>query len=148
MNRRWRVVLLRSKGEILGTVEALDAASAEAAAAVLFALDEIQRNRVIGAGACLTAARRATRGAANGASTRERRLAGRAERTASLAAKRKYLAERNKSEGRGSATKRHDNDFAQIPFRGPMHPVGRNDRGHRDALLLPPTRQRRIDLRR
>ena len=52
---------------------------------------------------------------------------GRTERTASLAPKRKYLAERNKSEGRGPATKRHDNDFAQIPFRGPMHPVGRND---------------------
>src|SRR6476646_3287569 len=40
----------------------------------------------------------------------------------------KCLAERNKSEGRGSATKRHDNDFAQISFRGPMHPVGRNGR--------------------
>ena len=53
--------------------------------------------------------------------------AGRAERTASLAAKRKYLAERNKSEGRGPATKRHDNDLAQIPFRGSMHPSGRND---------------------
>ena len=45
--------------------------------------------------------------------------------TASLAAKRKYLAERSKSEGRGPATKRHDNDLAQIPFRGPMHPAGR-----------------------
>ena len=30
-----------------------------------------------------------------------------------MAAKRKYLAERNKSEGRGQATKRHDNDLAQ-----------------------------------
>jgi hypothetical protein len=32
MKRRWRVVLLRAKGEILGTVEAPDVASAEAAA--------------------------------------------------------------------------------------------------------------------
>ena len=68
--------------------------------------------------------------------------AGRAERTASLAAKRKYLAERSKSEGRGPATKRHDNDFAQIPFRGSMHPAGRNNRGHRDPLLLPPSLRR------
>ena len=30
-----------------------------------------------------------------------------------MAAKRKYLAKRNKSEGRGPATKRHDNDLAQ-----------------------------------
>ena len=34
MKRRWRVVLLRAKGEILGTVEAPDVASAKAAAAV------------------------------------------------------------------------------------------------------------------
>jgi hypothetical protein len=63
-----------------------------------------------------------------------------------MAANNKCLAERNKSEERGPATKRHDNDFAQIPFRGPMHPVGRNDRGYSDALLLPPTLQRRIEL--
>jgi hypothetical protein len=44
MKRRWRVVLLRHKGEILGTVEAPDVASAKAAAAVQFDLDEIQRN--------------------------------------------------------------------------------------------------------
>jgi hypothetical protein len=44
MKRRWRIVLLRSKGEILGTVEA---ASAKAAAAIQFGLDEIQRNRII-----------------------------------------------------------------------------------------------------
>jgi hypothetical protein len=31
MKRRWRVVLLRSKGEILGTVEAPDVAAAKAA---------------------------------------------------------------------------------------------------------------------
>jgi hypothetical protein len=38
MKRRWRVVLLRYKGEILGTVEAPDVASAKAAAAVQFNL--------------------------------------------------------------------------------------------------------------
>jgi hypothetical protein len=47
MRRRWRVVLLRAKGEILGTVEATDAAAAKAAAAVQFELDDIQRNRII-----------------------------------------------------------------------------------------------------
>ena len=47
MKRRWRVVLLRHKGEILGTVEAPDVASAKAAAAVQFGLDEIQRNRIM-----------------------------------------------------------------------------------------------------
>ena len=44
MKRRWRVVLVRAKGEILGTVEAPDA---KAAAAVQFGLDEIQRNRIM-----------------------------------------------------------------------------------------------------
>ena len=39
MKRRWRVVLLRAKGEILGTVEAPDAEAAKAAAAVQFELD-------------------------------------------------------------------------------------------------------------
>jgi hypothetical protein len=47
MKRRWRVVLLRAKGEILGTVEAPDAAAAKAAAALQFELDEIQRNRIM-----------------------------------------------------------------------------------------------------
>ena len=47
MKRRWRVVLLRSKGEILGQVEAPDAEAAKAAAAVQFDLDEIQRNRIM-----------------------------------------------------------------------------------------------------
>ena len=47
MKRRWRVVLLRHKGEILGTVEAPDVASAKAAAAVQFDLDEVQRTRII-----------------------------------------------------------------------------------------------------
>jgi hypothetical protein len=44
---RWRVVLLRNNGEILGQVEAPDVASAKAAAAVQFDLDEIQRNRIM-----------------------------------------------------------------------------------------------------
>ncbi len=47
MSRRWRVVLLRAKGEILGTVEAPDAAAAKAAAAVQFELDDVQRDRII-----------------------------------------------------------------------------------------------------
>jgi hypothetical protein len=47
IKRRWRVVLLRNKGEILGDVEAPDVASAKAAAAVRFDLDEIQRNRIM-----------------------------------------------------------------------------------------------------
>jgi hypothetical protein len=47
MKRRWRVVLLRAKGEILGTVEASDAVAAKAAAAVQFELDDIQRNRIM-----------------------------------------------------------------------------------------------------
>jgi hypothetical protein len=42
-----RVVLLRAKGEILGTVEASDVASAKAAAVVQFELDEIQRQRIM-----------------------------------------------------------------------------------------------------
>ena len=47
MKRRWRVVLLRHKGEILGEVEAADVASAKAAAAVQFDLDQVQRNRIM-----------------------------------------------------------------------------------------------------
>ena len=47
MKRRWRVVLLRNKGEILGEVEALDIASAKAAAVDRFEPDEIQRNRIM-----------------------------------------------------------------------------------------------------
>jgi hypothetical protein len=47
MKRSWRVVLLRSKGEILGQVETSDAKAAKAAAAVEFDLDEVQRNRII-----------------------------------------------------------------------------------------------------
>ena len=47
MNRRWRVVLLRAKGELLGFVDAADEQEAKAVAAVQFDLDEIQRNRII-----------------------------------------------------------------------------------------------------
>ena len=47
MKRRWRVALLRAKGEILGTVEAPDVAAAKAVAAVQFELDEIHRNRIM-----------------------------------------------------------------------------------------------------
>ena len=47
IKRRWRVVLLRSKGEILGEVEAPDVASAKVAATVQFDLDEIQRDRIM-----------------------------------------------------------------------------------------------------
>jgi hypothetical protein len=47
MRRRWWVVLLRNKAEILGRVEAPDAAAAKAAAAVRFELDDVQRNRII-----------------------------------------------------------------------------------------------------
>jgi hypothetical protein len=47
MSRRWRVVLLRAKGEILGTVHASDAEAAKAAATIQFELDEVRRNRII-----------------------------------------------------------------------------------------------------
>ena len=47
MKCRRRVVLLRAKGEILGTVEAPDVAAAKAAAAVQFNLDDVQRNRIM-----------------------------------------------------------------------------------------------------
>ena len=45
--RRWRVVLLRAKGEICGAVEASDAQAAKAAAAVQFELGDVQRNQII-----------------------------------------------------------------------------------------------------
>jgi hypothetical protein len=47
MSRRWRVVLLRSKGQTLGEVEAPDAKAAVAAAATQFELDEFQRKRLL-----------------------------------------------------------------------------------------------------
>ena len=47
MKRRFRIVLIRSKGEVLGTVEANDAQAAEKVAAVQFELDEFQRRRLL-----------------------------------------------------------------------------------------------------
>ena len=47
MKRRWRIVLIRSKGEVLGTVEAADAQAAEKVAAIQFELDEFQRRRLL-----------------------------------------------------------------------------------------------------
>ena len=46
MKRRWRVVLLRAKGEILGRSRRPTWRS-QAAAAVQFDLDEIQRNGIM-----------------------------------------------------------------------------------------------------
>ena len=47
MSRRWRVVLIRSKGELLGYVDAHDAPDAEAVAAVQFDLDAFQSRRLL-----------------------------------------------------------------------------------------------------
>ena len=47
MKRRWRIVLIRSKSEVLGTVEATDAQAAEKVAAIQFELDEFQRRRLL-----------------------------------------------------------------------------------------------------
>ena len=47
MNRRFRIVLIRSKGEVLGTIEAADAHAAEKVAAIQFELDEFQRRRLL-----------------------------------------------------------------------------------------------------
>ena len=67
MKRRWRIVLIRSKGEVLGPVEAADSQAAEKVAAIQFELDEQQRRRTAGAGAGLR------RGALNGATRHARR---------------------------------------------------------------------------
>jgi hypothetical protein len=45
--RQWRVVLIRSRGEFLGYVEAADVQAAEAAAIRAFQLNEHQRKRLI-----------------------------------------------------------------------------------------------------
>jgi hypothetical protein len=45
--RSWRVIIIRSKGEYLGSVEALDRERAEAAAIRQFELDEDQRSRLL-----------------------------------------------------------------------------------------------------
>ena len=47
MKRRWRIVLIRSKSEVLGTVETTDAQAAEKVAAIQFELDEFQRRRLL-----------------------------------------------------------------------------------------------------
>ena len=45
--RSWRVLIMRSKGEYLGSVEAPDRQKAEAAAIKLFDLDADQRGRLL-----------------------------------------------------------------------------------------------------
>ena len=40
-------MLIRTKGEVLGTVEAADALAAEKVAAIQFELDEFQRRRLL-----------------------------------------------------------------------------------------------------
>jgi hypothetical protein len=45
--RSWRVVIIRSRGEHLGTVEAPDRERAEAAAIKYFDLDQDQRGRLL-----------------------------------------------------------------------------------------------------
>jgi hypothetical protein len=47
MKRRFRIVLIRSKGEVLGTIEAADPQAAEKVAAIQFELDEFQRRRLL-----------------------------------------------------------------------------------------------------
>jgi hypothetical protein len=44
--RSWRVIIMRSRGEYLGSVEAPDREKAEAVAIKLFALDGDQRRRL------------------------------------------------------------------------------------------------------
>ena len=45
--RSWRVIIIRSKGEYLGSVEAPDRERAEAVAIKLFQLDQDQRSRLL-----------------------------------------------------------------------------------------------------
>jgi len=45
--RSWRVIIIRSKGEYLGSVEAPDRERAEAVAIKQFALDDDQRSRLL-----------------------------------------------------------------------------------------------------
>jgi hypothetical protein len=45
--RSWRVIIIRSKGEYLGSIEAPDRERAEAVAIKQFALDQDQRRRVL-----------------------------------------------------------------------------------------------------
>jgi hypothetical protein len=48
MKRRWRIVLMRSRGELLGYLDATDSQAAEAVAAEQFRLDAWQRRRLLG----------------------------------------------------------------------------------------------------
>jgi hypothetical protein len=45
--RSWRVIIMRSKGEYLGSIEAPDRERAEAVAVKQFALDDDQRRRLL-----------------------------------------------------------------------------------------------------
>ena len=45
--RSWRVIIMRSRGEYLGSVEAPDREKAEAVAIKLFDLDQDQRGRLL-----------------------------------------------------------------------------------------------------
>jgi hypothetical protein len=45
--RSWRVIVMRSRGEYLGSVEAPDREKAESVAIKLFALDDDQRSRLL-----------------------------------------------------------------------------------------------------
>ena len=45
--RSWRVIIMRSRGEYLGSVEAPDRERAEAVAIKQFALDDDQRRRLL-----------------------------------------------------------------------------------------------------
>jgi len=47
MKRRFRIVLMRKTGQMVGTVEAADAQAAEKVAAIQFELDEFQRRRLL-----------------------------------------------------------------------------------------------------
>ena len=47
MKRRFRIVLIRKTGQVLGTVEATDAQATEKVAAIQFELDEFQRRRLL-----------------------------------------------------------------------------------------------------
>jgi hypothetical protein len=47
MKRRFRIVLIRGKGEVLGRVEAADPHAAEKVVAIQFELDEFQRRRLL-----------------------------------------------------------------------------------------------------
>jgi hypothetical protein len=47
MKRRFRIVLMRKTGQVLGTVDAADPRAAEKVAAIQFELDEFNRRRLL-----------------------------------------------------------------------------------------------------